>query len=228
MDSQTVVEDTDVELSCREAELVLNVIPLERDTGEMNEVELAALRHYARCGKCKDKGIAKFINCELSHKDIILVWARNPGDLRYHWGSLLEKYVAEHIFGRDVPGLNTGQCQEWTCQRLGTHWSSHIPSTSNDAPGGLIGEFPVLLDIFFKSRWSLDELFVIQEKRIGSVLEDIKNGEVTVGAGRIHHVDELVSELKAHVKALQRLASLAYFDDDAKLDLILSPGRAYP
>lgn len=223
MTTTAQVEKPEIELSCREAQLILRVIPLRKNVSEMKEEEIASIKHYIYCKDCRDRGLADILDTKLSCKEAILVWAERAGALWLDCSSvfgprietLIELYAAEHVWGKyqwknsmDGSGwdIDTG-CRERSCLNLHSYWASvPMSSSAGDGPGGVIHLFPFLFEVFLKQEWALDELIDVQKKRVAAVLKDIKSGNVTVSSGHYHSTDELMAEMREHVVALQKLA----------------------
>lgn len=216
-------EKSEIELSCREAHLILRVIPLRKNVSEMKKEERASIEHYLHCKDCLDRGLADILDTKLSCKEAILVWAEHAGELWLHclpiFGyrikTLIELYATEHVWdeyqrenhmddGSDWK-IHTG-CREHSCQTLCNYWKSIPTVLLSGSVGGAIHLFPFLFEIFLKEKWSLDELLVVQKNRISAVLKDIKDGKITVLSGHYHSIDELMAEMQEHVAALQKLA----------------------
>lgn len=216
MTANAQAEKTELELSCREAHLILRVTPLRKNTKEMKEEEIAAIKHYLHCKSCRDRGLSDILDTKLTCREAILVWAEQAGAM---WlcglETLIEEYAVEHVWGKyqwqnwkGGHGYDTfTACREQPCLALHSYWARVPMSTSaGDGPGGVIHLFPFLFDVFLKWKWPLDELLDIQKKRIAEVLKDIKSGEVTVSSGHYHSTDELMEEVQEHVAALHKLA----------------------
>lgn len=217
MTTKTQIEKTDeLALSCREANLILRVTPLRKNTNEMSKEETAAIKHYVFCKPCRDRGLAEILNTKLSCREAILIWAEKARAL---WLSgqetIIDEYAVEHVWGkyqwknwRGGCGYATlTGCQERPCRELHNYWE-RVPmsSSAGDGPGGVIHLFPFLIKNFIKEGWRINELLAIQEKRISKVIEDIKNNKVTVSSGHYHSIDELAAEILEHVAILQKLA----------------------
>lgn len=221
MVAKAQAEKAKLELSCREAHLLLRVIPLLKNVKGMKEEEVAAIKHYIYCKGCRDCGLADILDTKLSCKEAILVWAQHAAAM---WLScidfitaekLIEFYAVEHVWGKyqwenSMGGCGwdvTTSCQEQPCRSLHYYWAGvPMSSSAGDGPGGVIDLFPFLIETFLQEEWPLDELLTVQKDRIAAVLYCIKSGEVTVGNGHYNSVDELVAEMKEHVAALQKLA----------------------
>lgn len=217
-------EKSKIELLCREAQLILNVIPLRKNMSEMKEEEIASIRHYVYCNDCRDRGLADILDTKFSCKEAILVWAERAGALWLDCSSvfgpriktLIELYAAEHVWGKyqwknsrggfgwEIGGAG---CRERSCLNLHSYWARvPIGNSAGDGPGGVIYLFPFLFEIFLKEKWPLEELLAIQKNRIAAVLKDIESGKITVSRGHYNSIDELIEEMREHVVALQKLA----------------------
>lgn len=223
MTTTVQAEKPDIELSCREAHLILRVILLRKNVREMKKEEVASVKHYIYCKNCRDRGLADILDTKLSCKDAILVWAERAGALWLDCSSifgprietLIELYATEHVWGKyqwknSMGGsgwdIGTG-CRERSCLNLHSYWASvPMSSSAGDGPDGVIHLFPFLFETFLKEKWSLDGLLAVQKKRIAAVLKDIESGKVTVSSGNYNSIDELMAEMQEHIAALQKLA----------------------
>lgn len=212
-----------IELSCREAHLILRVIPLRKNVSKMKEEEIASIRHYIYCKDCRDQGLADILDTKLSCKEAILVWAERATALWLDCSpvfsldikTLIELYAAEHVWGKyqwkkssGGQGWDIGTgCREHSCLNLYSYWALvSMSSSAGNGPGGVIHLFPFLFEAFIKEKWPLDELLAVQDKRIAAVLKDIRGRKVTVSSGHYNSTDELMAEMREHVAALQKLA----------------------
>jgi len=217
-------EKPKIKLSCREAYLILRVIPLRKNASEMREEEIASIEHYINCKNCRDRGLADILDTKLSCKEAILVWAARAGALWFDCSSvfgpqiktLIELYATEHVWAKyqwknSMGGsgweIGTG-CRERSCLNLHSYWAS-VPMSSGAGDGrdGVIHLFPFLFETFLKEKWPLDELLAVQKKRVAAVLKDIKSGRVTVSSDHYHYVGELMAEMEEHIEALQKIAT---------------------
>lgn len=213
----------EIELSCREANLILRVIPLRKNVSKMKEEEIASIKHYIYCKDCRDRGLADILYSKMSCREAILVWAECATALWLDCSpalcpdieTLAELYAAEHVWGnyqwknsRGGQGWDIGTgCRARSCLNLYSYWASvPMSSSAGDGPGGVIHLFPFLFETFLEEKWPLDELLAVQEKRIAAVLNDIKNGKVTVSGGHYNSTGELTAEMREHIAALQKLA----------------------
>jgi len=227
MSALAEVETFELELSCREAHLILRIIPLRKSVGEMKEEETAAIKHYIYCKDCRNRGLSEILDTKLSCQEAVLVWAECASALWLNCssvfgprvGELLELYAVEHVWGKYQWENSMGGCgwdtftgcrKHSSCQALQSYWANVPMSTgAGDGPYGVIYLFPFLFETFLKEKWPLAKLLEVQERRIVAVLEDIKNGKVTVSSGHYHSVGELIKEIREHVVALQKLAILS-------------------
>lgn len=223
MTTTAQAEKPEIELSCREAHLILRITPLRKNVKEMKEEEIAAIRHYLYCKVCRDRGLADILDTKLSCKEAILVWAEQvralwlscAPDYFISMETIIEMYAVEHVWGKyqwknSMGGngwdIGTG-CPERSCLNLHGYWVSvPMSSSAGDGPNGVIHLFPFLFEVFLKQGWALDELLVVQKKRVATVLDDIESGKVTVSRGHYHSIYELIAEMQEHVAALQKLA----------------------
>lgn len=223
MTTTAQAEKPEIELSCREAHLILRVIPMRKNVSQMKEEEIASIKHYIYCKNCRDRGLADILDTKLSCKEAVLVWAERAGALwldcslvfGFRIETLMELYAIEHVWGKyqwknSVGGngwdIGTGCCER-SCLNLHSYWASvPMSSSAGDGPDGVIHLFPFLFEMFLKEKWLLDELLAVQKKRVAAVLKDIKSGKVTVSSGHYHSIDELMAEIREHITALQKLA----------------------
>lgn len=205
-------------LSCREAQLLLSVMPVREKFTKMRPVERAAFKHYLHCHLCRGLGLAKILDRELSCQEALLVWAKNPGALWLHLQSveiLIEECAVEHVWGKfrveETEGIRgydqSAACQQSPCRALWSYWQNvPMSSMAGDGADGVIGELPFLLRIFQENDFSLEPLFKIQKERMAELLENLKKGKITISPGHYHSMPELVGEVQANVEALQQLA----------------------
>ncbi|MFQ5531890.1 MAG: hypothetical protein ACE5ES_04705, partial [Candidatus Nanoarchaeia archaeon] len=129
-----------IELTCREAGLILKHIPLDKPYGEYTAEEKAAISHPMtyddflqrdNC-ECKDRGFLGIIR-SLPHIDVLETWARNPGALYFNAETLREIIAVEHVWGRWVPVIdkkgtlqrystNVDGCEDEVCSALRNYW----------------------------------------------------------------------------------------------------------
>lgn len=220
--SNTEVKTEKMKISCREARLILRIIPLQKRAQNMKEEEIAAIKHYLYCKTCRDPGLGEILDEKLSCQEALLVWAEHPGalwlDANPSWlisiHTLNELYAVEHVWGKyqwtDIEKGFGGEniataCQRYPCVALRTYWQNVSLSLFNDGADGVIEEVPFILRIFLKEKWPLDKLLEIQKKRMSDVLKCIQNREITVSRGHYHEIDELVREVLANFHSLQKI-----------------------
>jgi hypothetical protein len=211
----------DVTLNCREAQLILKVIPLAKSYFDMNKEEFAAVKHYTNCKNCRDQGLAEILDDKLSCQQAILVWARYASALWLDitWGlapfSLYDLYAIEHVWGKyewqnsmGGHGWNSETaCHEHACLEFHYYWQSvPMSSSAGDGENGVIHLFPQLFKIFQDQNWPLDDLLSVQKQRIYALLADIKSGNVSISPGHYHSIENVMSEMREHIKLLQNLA----------------------
>ena len=161
MTTTAQAEKSELELSCREAHLILRVIPLRKNVSEMKEEEIASINHYIYCKDCRDRGLADILDMKLSCQEVILVWAERAGALWLDCSSvfgprieaLIELYAAEHVWGKYQWKNSMGgsgwdtltSCHEHPCRALHSYWVN-VPMSSGagDGPDGVIHLFPFL------------------------------------------------------------------------------------
>jgi hypothetical protein len=195
-------------LTHNEAQLVLGVMDLDKLDSEMSENELLAVGHYVRCAECKSLGIAKIKDRNISCKEAVLVCAEHSGAIFIDQHSLRQQLAIEHIWGIDRHRQNC--CLNLSCERLRLFWDQIPMSSHSDGPQGPINLFYTIAQIFKDESWAFDELFVIQKIRFAQLIEDIKNGKITISTGHYHSIDELVEEAKNHLSCLQQFALEMY------------------
>lgn len=210
-------------LTCREAQLLLKVIPKEKRVDAMSPTELGAFQHYIGCVGCLNLGLENITGTSITCLQALLVWAEHAGALWLYsnpgmpWGrfdSLLQQQGLEHVWGRyqrnAMGGIGYNNflgCRKRCCQSLVAYWHS-IPMSSGAGDGeqGVRGLYPWLLGIFEREGWPLDQLFKVQTARVAQLLADIHNGKLTASPGHYHSIDDLHAEVLGHVAALQELA----------------------
>lgn len=225
MATKTEAGKPELKLSCREAQLVLRLIPLRKNVKDMREEEIAAIKHYLYCKSCRDRGLDEVLDKTLSCQEAPLVWAEHPWALwldfipgaRVERETLIQEQAVEHVWGKYQWGKGAGghggydnftACQERPCQALRVYWL-RVPMSSGagDGPEGPINLIPFLIEVFLREGWPLDELLAIQKKRMEEVLESLREEDPSIGHGHYHFMHELVAEVQANIEALQKLVA---------------------
>lgn len=222
MATKAKAEKPELMLSCREAQLVLRIVPLQKNVKDMEEEEIAASKHYLYCKSCRDRGLDEVLDRTLSCQKALLVWAEHPWALwldfipgaRVERETLIQEQAVEHVWGkyrwenpRGAKGYDySTACRERPCRGLWHYWH-RVPMSSGagDGPSGPINLMPFLIELFLKEEWPLDELLAIQEKRLEKVLEGLREEDHSIGHGHYHFMDELGAEVQANIEALQKL-----------------------
>jgi hypothetical protein len=190
----------------------------------MRREERDAVGHYLTCKSCRDAGLARITEKDLSCHEAVLVWAESATPLWLACSphqfmiaeTLIEHYATEHVWGRyewknsrGGNGWNTSlSCSERPCRVLHDYWAN-IPLSSSAGNGaqGRIHLFPFILqEIFLKEGWSLDKLLKIQQGRVTTLLKEIKRQRIPIGCGRYDSTDEIFAEIEQHIEALQQVA----------------------
>src|SRR3989338_7035528 len=94
-------------LSCKEAQLVLKVMPFQGNIREMNEEAKSACKHYAQCdGVCIERGLGRITGKTISCQEALELWASKPGPLYLCLDveTLEEMFAVEHVWGRSCKG----------------------------------------------------------------------------------------------------------------------------
>jgi len=208
-------------LSCDEAKRVLQVIDLEEEFKNMSPLEIAAVKHYATCRKCKirESGLSNLLGKKLTCQEALLVWARNPGPLFLNQETCLEDELAvEHVWGkyrfetesRGPDYDTTTGCQSDPCYRLRDLWQNAPFSCSNNGEWQTAGELSLLIEAFKEQDWPLDELFKIALKRTRQLLDmNINRNDFSEAARKssYQNMRDVSYEIERILLALQRLAT---------------------
>jgi len=175
------------ELSCREVQILLRAIPIEKSTN-FSEEESAAIRHYHNlnpgCESCREIGLSKILSIDISCKEVLETCANHPGPLYLSQNSIKESLVAEHVWGRRIPvrpipedtqniqnihnaGYDTiiGGCDNLVCRKLRYYWANVPLSCFYDGEKEVAGQIPFLIKAFHEQGWSLDKLLKIQKEQ---------------------------------------------------------------
>ena len=211
------------ELSCRESQLILKILPLRKQAKTMKKGEVEAVKHHLYCKPCRDLGLAGILDEKLSCRDALLVWAEQASAMHLDFlpnfkvghKTLIEIYAVEHVWGkyqwkneRGGSGADTSTaCSKRPCQRLYSYWRNVPMSTgAGDGADGVIHLMPKLIAVFREEGWPLEPLLKIQNERTRTVLRNLVKGKVSVSPGHYHSPEELAQEILANVEALQGLA----------------------
>lgn len=171
-------------LSCREAELLLRVIPLDKERKDMKPEEVGAVEHYYNlnpgCKPCRERGIRKILQREISCQGALETCANNPGPL-YLSGirSLKELLAVEHVWGRWIPRdegsyhFQIESCKEKPCFGLRYFWINTPLSSAYNGEKEVAEEIPFLIKVFRETGWPLENILNIQSRRIEEVLEKL-------------------------------------------------------
>ena len=186
MTAQAVRKDEpEIELSCREAQLLLRTIPLgvviDEDPKISGEQRAAAKHCAVLCDECIKEGFEKILGVVLSCKAALEVWAGINLYKKYHprpFGTpqtLQEKLALEHIFGRQLeadatalPGLQWwnhnrfGKCEFASCKET----NAFVLSCDSTRVGGAVYEnyHHFLLELFFGKAWGIGTILDTQAK----------------------------------------------------------------
>lgn len=206
--------DKTEQLSCREARLVLKLMPMDKDQKSFVREEKSAVEHYMVCKACRKQGLAIILGRKFSCQEVLLIWASSPGYITLGQQScLLHECAVEHVEGKYDFHKGGGQgynretaCEERPCLDLWCYWRETHISIFYNGGNGVIGLFPFLIRTFIEAGWSLKALLDIQERRVHAVLESIESGKISVSQGHYDHMSELRQEVGAHVAILKELA----------------------
>ncbi len=217
-------------LSCRESQLLLRVIPLDKKYSEMNPEEQAAVAHYCTnnggnyggCLPCKKSGLSKIISREISCKEAIEIWATKPGP--FYLGSEVETIreitALEHVWGRRIPRTeeekesyktvwedNVEACKNKPCESLMYYWMQAPLSLFYDGEKETSKQIPFLINVFKEEGWPLDNLLDIQRDRIYAVLDSITKGK------KMHdypNINDGINDVINNINVLQELVKKAH------------------
>ena len=219
-------EQTTIELSCKESQLILRVIPKDKEYREMNEEETAAVDHYCSnqkkqyggCLPCKEVGLSKILSKEISCQEAIETWAKKPGPF-YHGNdvqTLTEILALEHIWGRKVPTTekereivvmavhdNIDNCKKKPCTALMSYWRGVPLSLFYDGEKEIAKQIPFTIELFKENELSLENILAIQKKRVGNMLVSLAKGEERFD--HYHQRSHSTYELMKHIEVLQNL-----------------------
>jgi hypothetical protein len=206
-------EDKKIELSCRESQLLLKVIPMEKELSGGSPEEKAAAGHYIGCDPCQRKGLHEITGTKLSCQEAILVWAKSNRALFLSGRDDIKTQLAkEHVWGRwvkrtDDHGFDSSfeRCQNKPCEKLFIYWQRVPMSSHYDGGSGVIHLLPAVLEIFREQKWSLNEILKIQRERISLVIEHLAKRKIPPPGGHYNDLYEPQVEVNANVKALQEL-----------------------
>ena len=184
-------------ISHKRARSLLNKMPLERDFSAMGPQYLGAVAHYLKCQDCRSLGLAKIRQTELEHKKALLIWAESGSYLpKEKPNNLHEVYAAEHVLS----------CKSPHCTTFLTHWEHYQRNSSGDSINQAVaGIFPILIEVFLRAGWMLDELFTLQRQRVRILLEDAKEA---AGDRNINRLQYLMYAVEAQVDALQKMVRI--------------------
>jgi len=214
-----------IELTCKEAGLLLKHIPLDKPYNEYTPEEAAALQHpltyvYSSPNDICDCKVGGFIHIlgSPSHQMALETWARNSGLLLYQNVKTLREIVSlEHVWGIRVPErdgegnieyFRTDKgCRFEVCSDLRNYWMQAPLSSSYDGGNEMAEEIPLLIRAFIQNKLPLKNLLDIQKDRMIKVLDAIKMGDVRdAGNGHYHSKEEAIYEIKQNLEILQELA----------------------
>ncbi|MEX1061863.1 MAG: hypothetical protein WEC39_02030 [Patescibacteria group bacterium] len=168
------------------ARALLYKMPLEKSFSGMGAQRLGAVAHYLKCRECRKVGLAKIRNTQLEHRKAILVWAKRFGYLpKEKPSNLMDVYAAEHLLS----------CKAFSCMALRSYWDNYVrqglEEHEEEAQAHL---YPVLLEIFARTKWPMDELFALYCDRAKLLLKGLDK----------NHQEEVL----ALVDSLQSVANL--------------------
>ncbi len=210
-------------LSCKEAQLVLKVMPFRENIREMNEEAKSVRKHYAQCdGVCIERGLGRITERNIYCREALEIWASKPGPLYLciDVETLEEMLAVEHLWGRSCKGFNAyfgtkfhdphyEACEENPCRALQYYWQ-HAPLSSHyDGERETAGEIPFLIKVFIDNGWPIDKLLEIQRQRlemfISAFVEKTRMGLTLEVGGERMPVDHMGQEINVHIKELHVL-----------------------
>lgn len=211
-----------LELSCREARLVLKVIPLDKKDKDMSSEEESAVAHYLQCGVCTEAGLSEILYRDLSCQEALYVWARKSAHLGLGGGvSTIREWLAvEHVWGRTImiqdrpdlkskiPISNFGACDKTPCAALLRYWKSAPLSMFYNGEREAAQVIPFIMDIFIGQKWPLKKLLELQRERISILLDGLVRGKLPLEVelqGHYHRIEDIRQEIEAGVLALQEI-----------------------
>lgn len=203
-EEQKVVENKKrwTKLSCKEARLVLRVTDVDK-TIEGSE-KRAALAHYMSCGSCKEVGLSKLCDVNLTCQETLEIWAAKPGPLYLGKAHTLREQIAvEHVWGRL---LGAGACRESPCTQLRLYWARAPLCSHYDGEEEMAAEIPFIIGIFLEENWPLERLLEIQQQRIKTLLSSLATNSIPPECqGSYCSVDDLKHEIIVNMQALQTM-----------------------
>ena len=207
-------EKEEMELTCKEARLVLKVIDINKKRENMIPEEVGAVAHYFCCGECKNLGLNEILAKKITCQEALEIWAAKPGP-RFLCGTdtLKEELAVEHIWGRlgtrrlpsgsTVPEPHLGACRKDPCTKLRMYWVNAPLSCAYDGEKETAAQIPFLIRVFLEENWPLEKLLEIQYQRMETLLEGLLVGDVGECRGIYSRIEDLKQEVKVNIQGLQ-------------------------
>ncbi|HEY4486748.1 MAG TPA: hypothetical protein VJB70_03380 [Candidatus Paceibacterota bacterium] len=169
-------DEPEIELSCREAQLLLRTISLFDEVDNLNYVFLeqrAAAKHCSvECDECIKKGFEKILEVEpLSCREALEIWSsmdiksRLSGFPGGQAETLYQKLALEHIFGRqllkDKEDPNPGQSRHFfnrfeMCNKKACDGAYHLVKSESSPVQDVYRVYHAfLLELFFREGWNI-------------------------------------------------------------------------
>ncbi|OGZ98873.1 MAG: hypothetical protein A3C07_04745 [Candidatus Sungbacteria bacterium RIFCSPHIGHO2_02_FULL_47_11] len=218
MTAQAVRKDEPkIELSCREAQLLLRTISLDVAMGDVEKVsdeQRAAMVHASECNDCVKKGFLEILGGPpLDCKHALEIWAGmnlyrgSIGTTPFGYAhTLREKLALEHIFGRQL------KTDAGAFQGLGLQWWDHnrfgkcdlvpckktnlfvLGCDSTRSCGAVYENYhQFLLELFFRKGWGIE---TVLDKQVAFLEEELKRShaheEVKSSARRVLGIAQIV------------------------------------
>lgn len=157
-----------IELSCREARMLLKTISPETDQSCLNDEQYAAIVHYLPCKECVNIGLSTLTDQQIDCKKALELYASFKFSPWHGIGaakSLEDLLAIEHIFGRDLEteGSYTGlagrnkpihPCSNKICVEVrDSHFSIQTRHSA----------LPFLIELFQKNGFDVTKLLTLHK-----------------------------------------------------------------
>lgn len=196
-------------LTCREAQLILRVMDIDKPFDRLSDEERAALAHYGDlqpfCVDCHELGLARITGTSLDCRQAIMAWVRRDDHALLQLNqvrSLRDCLAREHVYGRmravdgrSVDYLNS--CQFHACRTVAACWHDAHLSAFYDGDRETAMFIPLCLLTFRQEGWPLEDLLKSQAEMFERRLQQLEHEP---GASLPRH------ELNANWSALQVMA----------------------
>ena len=177
--------ETQVELTCREAQLLLRTVRIDRSYEVCTTEQIAAIEHCSSCLECPT--LSDILDIKLTCKMALhaVAWfdqlsAVIHPDVR----SITEALAYEHLYGRQSKGL--APCEEDDC----TFLRNSLTLGAND-------QAFCLLEIWYRNRWPLSELFAAMDGYLDRVIKKLEP-------------EAAIKTLRHHILALRQAGFQSY------------------